>query len=72
MRSAHGRLWRPASRPAAAPAADSNNGVRRGPDGRHHPRPQHLPTPDVDRLEHRLYQRQPLHLASGRGAAGRR
>jgi len=49
-------VWQRASRCAAAPADDSNNGVRRGPDRRQHPRPQHPPTPDVDRLEHRLYR----------------
>ena len=43
-----------------------------GPDRRQHPRPQHPPTRDVDRLEHPLYRRQPLHLAAGREAAGRR
>src|SRR5690242_12301728 len=48
------------------------NGVGRGPDCRQHPRPQHPPTPDVDRPEHRLYRRQPQHLAAGREAAGRR
>ena len=37
------------------------------PDGRQHPRPQHPPMPDVDRVEHHLYRRQPPYLAAERG-----
>ena len=58
-----------AHRDAPLCCAPTAIGVRRGPDRRQHPRPQHPPTTDVDRLEHRLY---PLHLPAGREAAGRR